>query len=346
MSLETTDAQSNRLAPGPLGLGGRRLDYVSLALSFVAMTGLILDIRKHSDGFSFAEEGFFTPEHTVFYGGFLAVLGLMLVVVYGRRTSGGLSWVDAVPPGYGVGIFGLLLFALGGPGDFVWHTLYGVENGDEALVSPTHLLLVCGGALFVSSPIRAAWRRETPATWAATLPVLAATGLFATVPLAFTMYANPAFLGAGLQPAIGQGLGGFVVHATILAALVVPLARRFTFPLGGYTVTFALVGVAIGYLAQPSVLAPYLAAGVVADVLTARLDAGRDSRGLRLVAVAVPTVWALTYFLVVEALGTIVWTVHVWTGAIALSALAGLCLSFVVVPSPHAPPSTRSGDEV
>ena len=49
---------------------------------------------------------------------------------------------------------------LGGAGDIVWHTLFGIEAGIEALLSPTHLLLAFGGAVAVSGPLHAIWHRD------------------------------------------------------------------------------------------------------------------------------------------------------------------------------------------
>ena len=36
----------------------------------------------------------------------------------------------------------------------IWHEIFGVETGVEALLSPTHLMLALGGSLMVSGPFR------------------------------------------------------------------------------------------------------------------------------------------------------------------------------------------------
>ena len=56
---------------------------------------------------------------------------------------------------YGIGVLGVIVFGAGGIGDMVWHVAFGVEAGLEALLSPTHLVLLAGGILLLTSPLRA-----------------------------------------------------------------------------------------------------------------------------------------------------------------------------------------------
>ena len=56
---------------------------------------------------------------------------------------------------------GGILFVCGGVGDFIWHSLFGMEVNTEALLSPTHLMLATGGLLLTSTPARVAWRSRT-----------------------------------------------------------------------------------------------------------------------------------------------------------------------------------------
>jgi hypothetical protein len=53
-------------------------------------------------------------------------------------------------------LLGFMIFALGGGVDFAWHTLFGFEADEEALLSPAHLLLATGAILLTSGPLRAA----------------------------------------------------------------------------------------------------------------------------------------------------------------------------------------------
>ena len=72
---------------------------------------------------------------------------------------------------------GCLAFGVGGVLDLAWHLTFGIERSFQALISPTHLILMGSGALIVSGPLRAAWRRpELRAGWPA---VISATLLLA-----------------------------------------------------------------------------------------------------------------------------------------------------------------------
>jgi hypothetical protein len=328
-------------------LDGLTLDYVMLALGIWSMTGVVLDIQKHKEGFNFAEEGFLTPEHAMFYTGFLGVFVVLLSATYLRRVRGRRSWYDAIPPGYEVGVVGIVLFSLGGPGDALWHSLYGAEGGIEALVSPTHLLLAIGGAMMISSPIRAAWRRRMSSTWRSFLPLVFSVGGFLIFPSSFTLYAHPFVVDAGTESgeaAIAIGLGAFIVQASILVAVLVPLVRRFDLPTGSFSVIFGIVGLSMAALSGTALAAlPYLAAGLVADGFGLWMaHPSPSTTRLRLFGATVPVVWAATYVGIVMTEFTLEWTVHVWTGAIVLSGLAGLALTYVAVPSVRGPETEGS----
>src|SRR5215831_18761197 len=95
--------------------------------------------------------------------------------VFSSTTTKGYDWRRALPAGYGLSFLGSLIFAAGGVGDILWHSLFGIERSIEALYSPTHLTLAVGSALIMSGPLRAAWRRPDGAssfTWRHQLPML------------------------------------------------------------------------------------------------------------------------------------------------------------------------------
>ncbi len=69
----------------------------------------------------------FTPWHALLYSGAVALFGWQLLTrPTGRAGARERRWLLA-----GVG-----LFTGGGAGDLVWHELFGVETGLDALLSP------------------------------------------------------------------------------------------------------------------------------------------------------------------------------------------------------------------
>ena len=96
-----------------------------------------------------------------------------------------------MPPGYELSLLGGGIFLAGGVADMVWHTLFGVEVGVDALYSPTHLVLGVGMTLIVSGPFRAAWRRPGPATAMSVLPMLFSLAFTLSVLTFFTQIAHP-----------------------------------------------------------------------------------------------------------------------------------------------------------
>ena len=164
-------------------------DWLVGLLSCWLTGGLFLDGWAHNHLGSM--ETFFTPWHGVLYSGFAAIaatLGLAwLRGVHNRRPL-----IAAVPDGYELSALGVLLFALAGVLDLLWHTRFGIEAGTDALLSPTHLLLAASGILIVTGPLRAAWRRpQARLGWRTGAPAIAA----ATLTLAglgfFTQFAHP-----------------------------------------------------------------------------------------------------------------------------------------------------------
>lgn len=91
----------------------------------------------------------------------MTALGAWIAFIgYRRRRPGPLlGWF---PHSYRLSLVGLGLFALGGIADGIWHTIYGIELGVDALLSPTHLVLLTGGLLLAWTPARSSAGRGDP----------------------------------------------------------------------------------------------------------------------------------------------------------------------------------------
>jgi hypothetical protein len=118
--------------------------------------GLFVDGYAHANIIDTETEDFFTPWHGIFYSGFTFSAAWIAYLMYRRRGPDGLrTWI---PAGYGWAVVGIGAFAVGGVGDLVWHSAYGVENGIDALLSPTHLLLLYGLIVVLAAPLQAVVR--------------------------------------------------------------------------------------------------------------------------------------------------------------------------------------------
>ena len=185
-SVRTTTTGRGTDTPGR-PRGGWGDDLAAALLATWVVGGLFLDGWAHVNQPGL--ETFFSPWHGVFYLGFV-----VSAVVLGRlvaRHQRGRFDPARIPAGYGLGLVGMVMFVAGGVADGVWHTMFGVEVGVAALLSPSHLLLLGGGLLMVTSPVRSAWSSpDLPAAAPALalLPALWATALFTAVVLFFFQY--------------------------------------------------------------------------------------------------------------------------------------------------------------
>lgn len=348
-------ADANRTRPAARDSAqvfGVCFDLLFALLSALFMGGVLLDGRSHVHG---APETFFTPEHAMFYTAFLGIAGLLGVTVYQRRR-GGADWRAAVPAGYQVSMLGIGLFFLGGFGDMLWHELFGIESNVEALLSPTHLTLFLGGLLFLTGPVRAAWRRrDATADRQGTLAMLTGWALLLAGFVFLTLYTHPFVRAFGARSGpVGHshgestgfllqqlGVAGIMLQTLALLVVLGLLVHRFPtgLPLGWVTFLLGTVAGTTAVLGGPPVFVPAaLAAGLVGDACYRLLDL-TDTRNLRLFAAAVPAVLWAGHFVTVELVFGIGWAVHSWGGAILLGVFAGVVVSYLLEPpaGPTAP---------
>jgi len=312
----------------------RRDDFVTMALAFWMLIGLMVDAYFHSTDPGL--ESFWTPWHGLFYSGFTATaIWIVRLSLARRRPSGGL--LDWAPPGYRLALIGLGVFAAGGFGDAVWHTTLGVETGIDALLSPTHLLLFLGMLMIVSAPIRAAWQRPTP-TAAPTLgefmaPLASVTFTTALIAFFFEYLWLPANDWAPSVPFRSNGgeselvavlgIAGAVFTTVILMTGPIAISRRWILPFGSVTILFMVVNALITYGFDESAVGmlPVIAAGLVADTAL-QADLPRPA-----FLIATPAVLLLGYYLMVGRTGDpLRWPPEIWGGSVVMAVLAALAV--------------------
>ncbi len=264
------------------------------------------------------------------YSGFLAV-ATVLAVTIARAHRGGLTWSQAVPRGYKISLVGVAVFAIGGIGDLLWHTLFGIEVDLSTLLSPTHFVLTAGGVMIVAGPLSAAWDRES-------------------VFRAFGERAGCADGGDG-QVRGGtsitlervrtlaelRGLFGLILQAAILSGAALLLLRRGLLRAGDLSFLFTANAVAMllmrgNLLAFTPLIVVALASGLLGDLVLAVLRPSSVRRWpLRLLAFAMPACYTTGFFVYVLTLGGTWWELPDVTGTIVLTGFVGLLLSYLVV---------------
>lgn len=316
-----------------------QFDWAATALGGALVGGVYLDGWAHEHGR--VDDSFFTPWHGVMYGAMFLV-GVFLVLTLSANMLRGYAWRRALPVGYGLSLVGVLLFAVGGVGDLIWHTLFGIEADLEALLSPTHLILALGWLLIVGGPFRAAWQRivDSKANGVSRWPAVLSLTWTLSVFTFFTIYATPfghalAANGAPTgETTTALGIVGFLLQPALLMGVILLALRRWRLPFGSVTLVLTINTALVAVLHD---MYPFIGvaalAGLVADLLLRWWQPSVDRPGsVRAFAFAVPFVLYALYFGTLLFTSGIGWTVHLWTGAIVLAGVIGLLVSYAVVP--------------
>ncbi len=325
-------------------IAGLGFDWLMALLSAVFVGGLFLDGWAHNHGK--VDQSFFTPWHAFFYGGFVLTAGVLVGVVLLNRSRG-YSLTAAIPGGYRTSLAGLFVFAAGGVGDLAWHTAFGIEEDVEALFSPTHLMLGIGIALIVTGPLRAAWNaRGRAANWPNLGPALLSASLLISTFTFFMLFSHPVTqVVAGRfhrhfnnDVGVVAGMLGLIVIAGLLMGPVLLLLRRWQLPLGSLTLIWGLNTLAmtiIDYEEQQQLWmgGAMLVGAILCDLLLFRLRPNTDRSGpLRIFAFIAPILLFGAYFIALMATEGTLWSIHLWSGSIFLTGIAGLLLSYLIAP--------------
>lgn len=327
-----------------------------------AAAGTWLILALFSDGWAHLNvpelESFFTPWHGALYSGFAAaavwvgVLGGRRGVTVADAVRGPLSAIRRLPSGYPAAAVGVLVFGVGGVLDLLWHSLFGVEEGLDALLSPSHLVLFAGGVLLLSAPVRGAWAGPVDAAgnrsggslrarFPEVLSLTLTTGLVAFFLLYVSAFVRPAVQepfqripegapghAAAELPAVA-GLAGYLVTTALLVVPLLLLAQRGRPPRGAVTLLIsgvAWLSVALTDFRHPEVAVAATLAGGLADLL---LTGPRLPWRLAAVGAVVPAlVWPaqIAAVALVEGIG---YPVALWSGIAVLAVLAGAALGLL-----------------
>ncbi len=344
-TLEGTDGVSGAQRVSGYATVSKRFHFYFALLGFAFVSGIYLDGWAHNQGV--VDDSFFTPYHGVMYSAYLIVFALLVFMLW-RNVSRGYSWAKALPRGYQLALAGAVLFGMAGFGDMLWHETFGIEEGMEALLSPTHLGLGVGAFLVATAPLRAFWHSREKATWRNMLPTLLGLTAGLSMMTFFTMYVYWAsfpyiliFDRYNKNYISVIGLLMAVLPALMMLGFILFLLRRWQLPFGALTFVFVMNTALTVWLrwedfsTLPLTAIAMPLAGLVGDIL---LRSSQRSMKLWLFSFVVPFVFTLAYMIALQVNGSTAygqdlwWKIHMWLGAPFVSGMGGLLLGLLAFP--------------
>ena len=266
------------------------------------------------------------------------LLTAYLVAVMSVNVRRGLPITRSLPPGYGWSFIGCVGFSAMVLLDRWAQLALGNETGLSALLSPARVGEIIAGGLMVTGPLRAAWRRQDE--HAGLAAIVAAALLLSTITFV-TQFAHPFRdpWAGGTGPtkevifwvAEDLGVAGLVLQGISFAATFLLLIRRFQIRFGSLTLICLINGALVAPLkGHWDMLVVAAVTGIVADAAYFWLKPGASNAArLRVFAFLVPATFALTFFVVIAVAQGTWWPAHVWSGAILVTGLSGLLISYL-----------------
>lgn len=328
-----------RLAPRSVAF-----DYAVAICSVWISSGFFLDAWAHGH---VPVESFFTPYHGVFYSGMLAMI--VVLATYWARNR-------ALPPGYRLAVLGIPIFLLAGAGDLLWHLLLGIEEGVDALLSPTHQCLGLGIFFLASGPIRSVIAdRANSTNITRQLPLVLGLAAWLTLVHFGTAYAfDPGAGRTNAPPAADAASASYltaiavgyykisigvliaIFQAIVMTAFGLWMTSRIRLRPPAFTLFYTIgnFAAAAAFTNESALLAVTLAqsivAGIVADVLVARYDPQPERpAAYRAFAVAIPLAYMGTYLLGTYFMDRLWWDWNEALGAWMWCGVVGFALSLI-----------------
>jgi hypothetical protein len=329
-----------------MGMKAHRLDLLVSVITLWISCGFFLDAWAHGH---VPVETFFTPYHGIFYSGMLALF--VVLAIYAAR--GAIPWTYRLP------LLGIPIFIVAGLGDLAWHHFLGIEEGVDALLSPTHQALGLGVFFISSAPIlRALRNRSKLRTLWDQLPLIFALATWMELIHFGTAYAfDPGAAGMNAPPKIGTftpdyltaialgyykiGTGVLVVlfQSALISGFALFAGTRFKLRPGALTLLYVLGNFAAAAAFTNdtpllyTVIAMSVVAGIVGDAIVAYMHPSPDNIiAYRVLGAAVPAAYFATYFIVTAVAAHVWWDWNVTLGAIIWAGGIGFGLTLLSQP--------------
>ena len=325
-------------------------------LGFWMAIGLAIDTRRHRTDPSL--DTFFTSAHGLLYAGWLAC-SLFTLYIVRRNRAHTTTLRDAIPRGLEPAVGGAAVFGLGGIGDLIWHTRYGIERDFKILFSPTHLLLMTAMLMVTFGPVRVLWMSHSTADERPTLarlwPAAVAAGSMASVLFVFFQYV-PAFerpVFTTSIPPLFKSFGVLLQSYSVLSVLITTLlyfgtmllmARRWPLPFGSFFIVAAVICTSMYIFTdfrRSRLLLAFLIGAVLCDMLQHVATKLLSPRAAYRVLGGVGPLLLWGSYLVLTVPGhPIELDAEVWSGSVLWSGLVGLAITVLLLP-PRSAPATH-----
>ena len=291
---------------------------------------------------------FFTPWHALFYGGFILSSGVLFIELI-KNHKNGYPWLRALPREYFFALGGVVIFGIGGVADLIWHTVFGIEAGLDALLSPSHMMLAFGGAVMSSAPFHAIYYRDTNVHRILKLPVVISFSLFFMVFTFMMQFFHPFYLPlwmsnlpdvnimSELQYMFHQELGiaNAIIYTGIFMGLLLSTIRSWKFPFGSFTLILGMNALGMTLMVggfYQFILTGFIA-GFLVDIIYKKLFHNlREHHVIRIFGFLVPVAIFGAYVFTVLTTNDTWWSIHLVAGYIVISGIAGMLMTYLVVP--------------
>jgi hypothetical protein len=336
----TTSEQVERVTATPAAVPfAARERWVLLVASAWLVIGLQLDAYAHATTPQL--ETFWTPWHAVLYSG-IAASGFTLLWIMRPRLPSIPTYrtLLALPNALRIPLAGMALLLVGGGIDTLWHNIFGIEQGLEIFVSPSHELIIMGMVLVAAGPVL--MLATTPGDRLSIGDGVLATlsTLLSVLPLhIYSLHASGlgrTFLGDGENPVRifstdAQMMHGYLFSTVLLLVPIVLLGRRWPVPAGVPTLLVAIPAVLMHLMFStgdpwwPSITVAVAAAGteIVLRLGATLVRWPEEARWLALGLLAPPLVWG-SVIVVGATEDAVGWNVHMISGVLTLVAITGL----------------------
>jgi hypothetical protein len=333
---------------------------VLLIASAWLVSGLQLDAYAHATTPEL--ETFWTPWHGVLYSG-IAVSGLTLVWLMRPRLPVIPTYrtLLALPNALRIPLAGMALLLVGGGVDTLWHNVFGIEQGLEIFVSPSHEFIILGMVLVAAGPALMLATKPGRRLSGADGTLASVSALLSVLPVhIYSLHASAfgsTFFGRSDGSTVriysidAQVVHGYLFSTVLLLLPILMMGRRWRLPFGVPTVLVAVPAVLMHLMFSsddgwwPALTVAGAAAGAE---LVLRL-AGRavrwssDVRWFATGLIAPVIVWGAMLLAATRTVG-VGWNVHMVSGLLTLVAITGGLTALVARRVQPALPATGTGD--